>query len=115
MIHSVRSAVLFCLAGTLAVTALTAGAPQHSRTISALAGAGGAIAPSGAVSVSTGSDQTFTITSTPNFKVDNVMVDGVSVGAVSTYTFDKVRADHRIEVTFISSASEGINHRRLPG
>jgi cytochrome oxidase Cu insertion factor (SCO1/SenC/PrrC family) len=115
MIRSVRIAVLFCLAGTLAVMALAAGTPQNSRTITALAGAGGAIAPSGAVSVSNGSDQTFTITTTGKFKVDEVMVDGVSVGAVSTYTFKKVKLDHQIDVTFITSEPGGDTPRRLPG
>ena len=61
MLQSVRIAALFCLVGTLAVMGLTAGTSQNFRTITALAGAGGTIAPSGAVAVSPNSDQTFTI------------------------------------------------------
>ena len=115
MIRSVRIAALLCLAGTLAVMALTAGTPQNSQAITAFAGAGGAIAPSGAVSVSNGSSQTFTITTKDHFQVGAVWVDGVSVGAVSTYTFSRVKANHRIDVTFISTESGGIAPRRMPG
>ena len=114
MLQSVRIAALFCLVGTLAVMGLTAGTSQNSKTITAFAGAGGTIAPSGAVDVSRGSDQTFTMGTTGNFKIADVMVDGVSVGAVSTYTFSKVRLDHRIDVSFISSESGGIAPRKLP-
>ena len=96
------------------MTALAAGTPQNSRTITALAGAGGAIAPSGAVSVLNGQDQTFTIMTIGKFKVDEVMVDGVSVGAVTTYTFNKVKLNHRIDVTFTKSESGGTIPRRLP-
>ena len=114
MLQSVRIAALFCLVGTLAVMGLTAATSQNSKTITAFAGAGGTIAPSGAVAVSHGSDQTFTITTTGKFKVSEVMVDGVSVGAVATYTFSKVRLDHRIDVTFINSESGGTAPRKLP-
>jgi len=114
MLQAVRIAALFCLVGTLAVMGLTAGTSQNSKTITAFAGAGGTIAPSGAVDVQHGSDQTFIITTTDKFKIADVMVDGVSVGVVSTYTFNKVRLDHRIGVTFISSESGGTTPRKLP-
>jgi len=114
MLHSVRIAALFCLVGTLAVMGLTAGTPQNFRTITAFAGAGGKIAPSGAVTVPHGMDQVFTITTTTGFKIVDVMVDGVSAGAVSTYTFSNVRQDHRIDVTFINSESAGTVPRKLP-
>jgi hypothetical protein len=115
MLRSARFAALICLAGTLTVLALTAGAPQNTKTITAFAGVGGTIAPHGAVAVSNGADQTFTITTTGVAKIVEVMVDGVSIGSVSTYTFSKVKDNHRIDVTFSSIASVGMPPRKLPG
>jgi len=69
-------------------------------TITASAGGGGTIAPSGAVLVAPGDDQTFTITPAPNHTIADVVVDGVSVGAVGTYTFTTVDVDHTIEAAF---------------
>ncbi|HTO92519.1 MAG TPA: T9SS type A sorting domain-containing protein [Candidatus Sulfotelmatobacter sp.] len=71
-----------------------------SFTITASAGANGSIVPSGAVSVSQGADQSFTISPSPNFHVADVLVDGSSVGAVTGYTFNNVNADHTIAASF---------------
>jgi len=68
--------------------------------ITATAGAGGTISPSGSISVVAGSNQTFTITPESCYKIKDVLVDGVSVGAVSSYTFINVNANHTISVTF---------------
>ena len=77
-------------------------------TITATAGRGGSISPSGAVKVSYGGDQTFTIKSSADYKITDVKVDGSSKGAISSYTFRKVTADHTIAATF----SEKIRDRR---
>ncbi len=69
-------------------------------TITATAGDGGSISPSGRVLVNAGADRTFTITPDEGNKVLDVVIDGVSVGALGTYTFDNVRANHTISVTF---------------
>src|SRR5439155_868507 len=71
-----------------------------TRTITASAGTNGAISPSGAVTVNYGSDQTFTITPDAHYHVADVLVDGESVGAVTTYTFTNVTANHTIAATF---------------
>ncbi len=68
--------------------------------ITASAGAGGTIAPSGLVNVNCGDDQTFTISPSSGFSVLDVMVDGASVGAVGTYTFPGVTANHMISASF---------------
>ena len=68
--------------------------------ITASAGAGGTISPSGAVSVPSGADQMFTITPGACYHVDDVLVDGSSVGAVTSYTFTAVAANHTIAATF---------------
>ena len=79
-------------------------------TIEATAGAGGSISPSGNVSVREGGDQTFTITPDKGYAVSNVKIDGKSIGAVKSYTFENVRRTHTIEVIFVkgtASASTG--------
>jgi hypothetical protein len=71
-----------------------------SFTITATAGANGQISPSGAVSVANGADQAFTITPNTCFSIQDVLVDGGSVGAVSSYTFTNVTANHTISASF---------------
>ena len=72
-------------------------------TIKATAGAGGSISPSGSVSVREGRDQTFTITPDKGYAVANVKIDGKSIGAVKSYTFENVRRTHTIEVIFVKT------------
>ena len=69
-------------------------------TIKATAGSGGSISPSGSVSVREGRDQAFTITPDKGYAVANVKIDGRSIGAVKSYTFENVRRNHTIEVSF---------------
>ena len=79
-------------------------------TIEATAGTGGSISPSGSVSVREGRDQTFTITPDKGYAVANVKIDGESIGAVKSYTFENVSKAHAIEVIFVkgtASASTG--------
>ncbi|MGA2263850.1 MAG: choice-of-anchor tandem repeat NxxGxxAF-containing protein, partial [Acidobacteriota bacterium] len=87
---------------------------QEAVTIAASAGANGSITPSGAVTVSYGGSQTFTISPTTNYHVADVLVDGSSVGAVTTYTFSSVAAGHTIAAsfainTYTITASAGAN------
>ena len=72
-------------------------------TIKATAGTGGSISPSGNVSVREGRDQTFTITPDKGYAVSNVKIDGKSIGAVKSYTFENVRRTHTIEVIFMKA------------
>ena len=69
-------------------------------TITATAGNGGSISPSGAVKVNYGANQTFKITANSGFSIAAVMVDDVSQGAITTYTFKNVTANHTISATF---------------
>ncbi len=71
-----------------------------SHTISAYAAYGGTISPSGSVSVTSGSGTSFTITPKRGFSIRYVLVDGVNVGAVSSYTFSNVTANHSIRAYF---------------
>ena len=72
-------------------------------TIKATAGAGGSISPSGNVSVREGRDRTFTITPDKGYAVANVKIDGKSIGAVKSYTFENVRRNHAIQVIFMKA------------
>ncbi len=69
-------------------------------TITASAGTGGIIDPTGAVPVAGLTDKAFTITPSPGYKIADVLVDGVSKGAVGTYTFTSVVANHTIVASF---------------
>jgi len=69
-------------------------------TITASAGTGGAISPSGTILVSYGTNQTFTITPNTGYHVSDVQLDEASVGAVTSYTFTNVTANHTITASF---------------
>lgn len=73
-------------------------------TIKAAAGEGGSIAPNGYVTVSAGSDKRFTIAAAEGYEIKDVLVDGVSVGAVSDYTFKNVWKNHTIDAVFRAKA-----------
>jgi hypothetical protein len=83
-----------------AAKTVTASFALKSYTITATAGTGGSITPSGSVSVNHGASQTFTITPNTGYTLSNVLVDGVSVGSLSTYTFTTVTANHTISASF---------------
>ena len=72
-------------------------------TIKVAAGTGGSISPSGNVSVREGRDQTFTITPDKGYAVANVKIDGKSIGAAKSYTFENVSRTHTIEVIFMKA------------
>ncbi len=72
----------------------------NTFTISASAGGGGSISPSGGVPVNYGSDKVFVITANTGYRIAGVLVDGVSVGAVSSYSFTNVQATHTITSYF---------------
>ncbi len=71
-----------------------------TRAITATAGAGGTISPSGTVNVVIGGSQAFTITPNATYHVADVLVDGVSVGAVEAYSFTNVTTTHTIAASF---------------
>ena len=72
----------------------------NTYTIAASAGSHGNITPSGAVLVNCGVNQTFTISPNTSYHIANVLVDGGSVGAVTSYTFTNITAAHSISATF---------------
>ena len=80
--------------------------PVTSYTITATAGEGGSISPDGQVTVEAGKDQSFTITAADGYVIEDVLVDGQSVGAVESYTFTAVDADHTITASFTAESGE---------
>ncbi len=72
--------------------------------IVASAGTGGGISPSGTTALTSGASQAYTITPSTDYQVADVLVDGSSVGAVTTYTFTNVTTDHTIAASFADAA-----------
>ncbi len=83
----------------------------NTCTITATAGTGGGISPSGAVPVTYGGNQTFTITANPFYRIYDVKVDGGSVGVGSSYPFSNVTIDHTIAATFAPVWDLNNDHR----
>lgn len=77
---------------------------QTQFTITATAGNGGKIAPTGATKVYKGTSKAFTITPNDGYHVDSLTVDGTAVDVVTEYTFSDVTTNHTIAVTFAKDA-----------
>lgn len=69
-------------------------------TMTASAGDGGSISPSGSTSVAYGGRKTYTVTPDSGYSISDVLVDGKSVGAVSNYTFADITKAHTIQAVF---------------
>ncbi|MGD8961626.1 MAG: PilC/PilY family type IV pilus protein [Desulfobacterales bacterium] len=85
-----------------------------AHTITAANGAGGNISPIGSVSVPHNGSQAFTITPDACYSVQDVLVDGVSVGAVTSYVFNNVTSDRTISVHFAAFAAYTITANAGP-
>ena len=85
--------------------AVETGEAAQKYTITATAGEGGSITPNGDVSVKEGASQTFAITADNGYEIADVLVDGSSVGAVESYTFSDVKANHTISASFSKTTS----------
>ncbi len=95
------------------IAASFAAIPPATHTITASAGTGGSISPSGAVVVADGGSQAFSITPSANYKVADVKVDGSSKGAITAYTFTGVTADHTIAASFAATTTELVPNNSL--
>ena len=79
---------------------------QMPYTVAAFAGEGGIISPSGTLTFDAGTTQTFTILPASEYRIADVLVDGVSVGIVSKYSFTAIDTDHSIEAIFRRESQE---------
>ncbi len=74
-------------------------------TITATAGTGGSISPAGTSTYLYGTDRTYTITPATGYHIADVLVDGTSVGAVQSYPFSNITANHTISASFAANPS----------
>ena len=91
------------ISATDASTFGTTNAFTLNPTITASAGAKGAISPSGTVNINYSGNQTFTITPNTGYYIDTLTVDGSAVPVTSSYTFTDVEACSNITMTFALS------------
>lgn len=75
-------------------------APEE-LSITASAGEGGSISPSGTVKVKYGDDKSFTITPDEGYDIKSVVVDGQDKGKITSYTFEDIKEAHSISATFV--------------
>jgi len=93
-----------CIVTIDAAKSITATFTLKTYTITATAGTGGSISPSGSIVVNHGSNQIFSITADTEYEIAKVLVDGKSVGTAGVYTFTDVTASHTISAKFANLA-----------
>ena len=81
-------------------TEVTAVFSLQTYTIIANSGQGGTITPSGTIIIPSGTNQHFTIALEAEYQIKEVLVDGISQGPITSYTFSNVQSDHMIQATF---------------
>ena len=99
----------FIAAADHSLTAVFVEDEPEIYTITASAGTGGSITPTGDVTVNKGENHTFTITPNEGYEIADVIVDGVSVLnqlSGNSYTFTGVQENHTISVTFQETGGE---------
>jgi hypothetical protein len=78
-------------------------------TVTATAGKGGAISPQGKTTISSGGQQSYTITADRGYEIKEVLIDGKGIGALSSYTFSGITGNHTIEAIFKEATKEWEN------
>ena len=99
-VPSVNGVYTYTFAAVNANQTITATMTAKTYTITASAGSNGSITPNGNTTVNYGAAQTYTINPANGYVVENVTVDGMSMGALTAYTFTNVVANHTINATF---------------
>jgi hypothetical protein len=97
---SVTPATSYSFSNVQAPHTISASFAINTYTITASSGANGAVTPAGVTNVNYGGSQTYTITPNTGYSIASVLVDGVSQGAIASYTFSNVQASHTISATF---------------
>ncbi|MBN2541297.1 DUF1565 domain-containing protein, partial [bacterium] len=78
-----------------------AGVMPTDYTITATTSVGGSINPAGAITVTDGGNQSFTIIPDQCYEIADILVDGTIVGPIETYTFSDIDQNHTIQVSFV--------------
>jgi uncharacterized repeat protein (TIGR02543 family) len=85
----------------------------NGHTITATAVGSGTITPSGAVLISDGASQLFTVAANSGYHIENVVVDGIDLGVRASYTFTNVTNDHTISANFSPNSSFNATYTRV--
>lgn len=93
---------------------------SHVYQVTSSAGAHGQITPAGTITVPEGESRSYSITPDFGYRITDVVVDGSSVGVVTTYSFTNISADHTISATFalipfVLTADNGLYYRGALG
>ena len=103
----------YTFSNVTAAHTITAEFEKLTYNISASCGTGGTISPSGTTSVAYGSSKTYTIQPMDGYEIADVIVDGKSVGAVTSYTFSNIAQAHTIKATFRANGKIAIDDINL--
>jgi len=90
-----------CSISMTADMAVTASFSLKTYTIRVHLPTNGVIHPSGAIKVTHGEKRRFQVIPLPGYRVSEVLVDKISVGAVNSYTFSSITGDHVVEAIFV--------------
>lgn len=70
-------------------------------TLTAAANEGGSISPSGQITVNSGASQTYTLTADTGYEIQDLVINGQSRGAHSSYTLEDISTDYTIDARFV--------------
>lgn len=101
---SVGPVASYLFTGVSANHTIAASFALDSHTITASAGPGGVISPSGNVAAGCGTALEFTVDPTGCYQLADLIVDGVSLGALPGYTFSNITTNHTIAAVFSATA-----------
>ena len=90
-----------CSVSMTADRAVSASFSLKTYTIRVHSPQNGVIHPSGTIRATHGEKRRFQVIPLPGYRVSEVLVDKVSVGAVNSYTFKNITRDHVVEAIFI--------------
>jgi len=104
------------VSGNFSVTTIA----EPTYTVTPSAGPNGSIAPATPQVVNQNANTSFTITPNAGYAVADVLIDGVSAGAIATYTFSNVTGNHTIAASFrtlntLTVSVETSKSRKLTG
>ena len=107
-VSSRQKSLFLCLVALLLFVTGCGSSPSEavsesvSYTITVLPSDHGSISPSGEITLPSGDSQAFTVTPSEGYLLADVMLDGESLGAVSTFTIENVTAHHTLSATFVA-------------
>ena len=105
---SVGAVTSYAFTNVIANHTISATFAINTYTITPTAGANGTITPSSVQTVNSGASSTFAIAANSGYKIADVLVDGVSQGSITSYTFTNVTANHTISASFAINVNLGI-------